>query len=313
MSEIKNVQIYPSKVRIIPNDRFSKILFNLTDNDFNYVIDNDNMKLVEMQHHKKFGEIVSPFNLSIDGEQFSLSEPIDQFDCALLSVCISEWLIGNKYTTPAIIYRGLSGKIDKGSEAEPSKDQLSAIFNSVNKLMRLQLTYNMTDACEKLNYNNGKPFTITSTLLPCYYIKDTTINGKDATIIYFDRQSPIFEIADAKNHQLLTYDAKLLDVPKQQNTKMNITIKNYVMIRVQEIKLHKMAPIITFADVFEKCRIASASRKKKLDARNTIIEFLEHLKTNGEISSFEITKKAAAFYSIRFTYSKKPLKLNVSN
>ena len=309
----KNVQIYPSKKRVVTNDKLSKVLFNLTDADYQYLVENqDTISFVEMKHHKKFGEIVSPLKIDIGGESFSISEPLNQFDSAVLSVCISEWLANNKISTPAIIFRGLTGKVGRG-DAEPSKDQLAAIFHSINKLMRLQLTYNMADICEKLNYNGGKPELLVSTLLPSHYIKASTINGKDATTIYFTAESPMLKIARLKNEQILTYDVSLLDVPNQQNTPMNITIKNYVMQRIQEIKLHRLTPIITFEDVFKKCRIDNAHSEIKRRARETIIAFMNHLKSQSEINNFELTKKGNTFYSVKFSYSKKSLKLAISN
>ena len=198
MSSNKNFQIIPSKIRVIPNDRVSKRLFNLTTADIQDWIEyNKTYSFIEMKNHKKFGEIGCPIKLSIDGEKFSISEPLTHFDSAVLSVCISEWAVDNKITTPAIILRGLTGKIGRG-DAEPSKDQLAAIFNSIDKLMRLQLSYDMTELCEKLKYNNGKPEKLVSTLLPCHYIKSSTVNGKDTTIIEFDRESPLYRIAKIK-------------------------------------------------------------------------------------------------------------------
>ena len=90
---------------------------------------------------------------------------------------------------------------------------------------------------------------------------------------------------------------------------MNIVVKNYVMQRIQEIKLHKMTPVITFDDIFQKCRLENSNRKKKLDARNAIMEFLEYLKSQSEIKNFELTKRGNSFYSIKFSYSKKVTRL----
>ena len=59
-----------------------------------------------------------------------------------------------------------------------------------------------------------------------------------------------------------------------------------------------------FADVFEKCKVADADNKKKLRTREFIISFMEHLKNQGEINSFEVTKKGNKFYSVKFTYSR---------
>ena len=179
--------------------------------------------------------------------------------------------------------------------------------------MRLQLTYNMADICEKLNYNGGKPELLVSTLLPSHYIKASTVNGNDATTIYFTAEPPLLKIAKLKNEQLLTYDATLLDVPNQQNTPMNIAVKNYVMQRIQEVKLHRLTPTVTFDDVFKKCRIDNAHGEIKRRARETIIAFMNHLKSQSEITNLEITKKGNSFYSVKFTYSKKPLKLAISN
>ena len=308
MFESENIQIYPSKVRITPNDRVAKKLFNLTDSDLqDWIEKHQKYDFIEMQNHKKFGKILSPIELSVEGENFTISEALDQFDCAVLSVCISEWKAGNRYTTPSIIYRGLTGKVGD-SDANPSKDQLAAIFNSIDKLMRLQLTYDMTDLCEKLKYNNGKPEKLVSVLLPCHYLKSSTVNGKDTTIISLDAESPLWRIAHIKNHQIITYDTNLLNVPNQQNTKMNITVKNYVMIRIQEIQLHKLQPVITFKDVFEKCRIEDKDNKIKQRAREIIIEFMNHLKSKSEIKDFEVTKKRNSFYSIKFSYTPKKAK-----
>ncbi len=304
-----NFQIFPSKLRIVTNDRLSKKIFELTQDDLHDWIENHKtMNFIEMFNHKKFGEITSPIKLSVDGENFSISEPLDQFDGAVLSVCNSEWIAKNPVTTPSIIYRGLTGKVGK-SDAEPSKDQLTAIFNSINKLMRLQLDYDLSDLCEKLKYNGGKPERLISTLLPCHYLKSSTINGKDTTVIYFDREPVLLTVAKIKNCQLLTYDALLLDVPKQNNTPMNIVVKNYVMQRIQEIKLHNLTPIITFDNIFQKCRLENISRDKKMDARNNTVKFLEYLKSQSEIKNFELTKRGNSFYSVKFSYSKKVTRL----
>ena len=58
--------------------------------------------------------------------------------------------------------------------------------------------------------------------------------------------------------------------------------------------------------LLKKCRIADKSNKAKLDARNSIEKFFEHLKSKGEINSFEWITKGNKIYSIKFFYDKKP-------
>lgn len=302
----KNFQVYPSKIRVVPSDRISKKLFNLTAADLtDWIEQQKTMKFIELAHHRKFGKIFSPIKLTVDDESFTISEPIDLYDLAVASVGISEQLAGNLITTPSIIYRGLTGKVNKGTDANPSKDQLNDIFTSVNKLMRLQMDYDLTNYCQVTGCNNGNSYRLISTLLPCHYIKETTVNGKDSSVIYFDNESPLYLSAKIKNNQLLSYDNSLYDVPHMQNTRIIIKVKFYVLNRIIEITLHRqMVPILTFHDIFDKCSLEDADRKTKLRIREIIVTFFEYLKTRGIIDFFELTKKGNAFYSIKFTYSK---------
>lgn len=298
---IKNVQIYPAKKRIEINDKMSKTLFKLPDDTYQKIIDEHKSQgVVEVKNHKKFGKVKSSFSLqNTDG--YSDKIPLDEFHRAVLSVCISNWLEGNYYITPAIIYRGLTGKVNKKSNSQPSSEQLAAIINSIDKLMFTEFDPKIADAFEQLKYANGDEAKIQkSALLPCYRAQ-VTINGQKSNVICFDRQSPLLNIAELKK-QLLTYDADLLDIPNQNNTVLNITLKNYVMRRVQEIKLHKLQPTITFNDVFKKCRIENAHGEVKRRARDYIQKFFAHLQEKGVIKSFEIIKKHNTYYSVKFTY-----------
>ena len=303
---MKNVQIYPSKMIRVPNDRISKIIFNLTEAEYRQIIERQApLHVTEMRKHKKFGEIVTPIKISLEEAEVSITEPLDQFDYAVLSVCISEWEYGNRYTTPAIIYRGLTGKIEKGVDAMPSVDQFAAITHSIKKLMRTQLDINFSDACEHLNYNDGVAKKILANVLPCKQV-DYTINGQNAVIIELLAESPLWTVAHLKNDQIISFETVLLDMPNQNNSPMLIAVKHYVIHRVMEIKAHakQMTPTITFADVFQKCRLENIDNKTKQRVRKFIKAFFEHLHKNKVINSFQITKKGTGFYAISFTFLK---------
>lgn len=296
----KNVQTYPSKTIFFPNDRFSKKIATLTDDDFQEMNTGESRNLVELNHHKKFGKILSPFRIFVDEQSsITLSEPVEQFDFAVLCVAISEYHIGNRFITPGIIYRALTGKVND-NDANPSKVQLASILHSVEKLMFLKTQINMSDYCQKLNCNDGKAFEVLSPLLPAKKISETTINGKESTIIELTSESPLWQIACLKS-QFMSFDAALLNVLNQNNSKMNIELKNYVLRRIVEVKKHRqLTPTITFDDLFSKCRLDNINRKKKLDARQTVLDFFQHLKSEKFIKDFEPVKHGNFFYSITF-------------
>lgn len=304
---MQNFQIYPSKRLFIPDDAFSKKLFTLTEKDYREAIEEQKiLEVTEKKKHKKYGDIITPYRMRVDGNNdFTLSEPLDQFHYALLCGYISEFYVGNPISTPSIIYRAITGKVGD-SDANPSKDQLADILTGTDKLMRTQLGINMTDYCEKLNRDKDKPCKIVSAILPCKRVTETTINGKEnKDTIYFDRESPLWEIATKiKNNQVLSCDAGLLDVRNMNNTRMNIAIKFCTLRRTLESIAHpkQMVPIITFNYVLETCRLANANRDKKCDARNIMIKLFEHFQAKNLVKAFQVNKNGARPYSISFSF-----------
>ena len=166
-----------------------------------------------------------------------------------------------------------------------------------------------TNVNSKLNYRgSSNPLGVKpSSILPCH-AAEVTINGKDTYVICFDRQSPIMETA-LERRQILTYDVTLLDIPGQNNSPMNITIKNYAMRRVLESIAHtQMHPVLTFDDLFETCRLENVDKKTKLRAREFLLSFFEHLQNKNVINSFCLNKKGTGFQSISFSSDKQKKK-----
>ena len=298
-----NIQLYPSKIRVELNDKATKILFNLTPERFNQMLQQMSKQgVIEKRNHKKHGKIRSTFQIFKENG-YTLLLALDEFDRAVLAVCISEWDAGNRYITIPMIQRGLTGKIGK-NKFKVYKDQENAIKQSIDKLMATQYDSDIVDAFEKLNYTdeNGVVEKITkSALLPCKRVEKFINGQKVDDIIYFYDESPLHKVAELKN-QILRYDVELLDIPNLRNTPLVIMLKNYTMRRVVECKQHKMTPTITLDDVFTKCRITDKSRKTKMDARSTIDKLFAHLQDKKFIRSYQWNKKHAKIYSISFTF-----------
>ena len=295
----ENVQIFPSKIRVVPNFKLAKIVCNLPTEHYNRAVNGEERGIIEKRNHKKHGEIITSYRLT-NADGYDGTDPLNEYDRAVLSICSSEFEDGKRDTTPAIIFRNLTGRVGKGSNAKPHLNQRDDILNSVMKLMNTLIWIDDSDTNEKLGYEPTSASGTCSAILPAYFVQKT-VNGQDATVIYFDRESPIMEIAKSRN-QIIRYDTALLDVPNVQNTYMNITIKNYLACRVTEIMLHHMTPTITFDNLFAKIRITDASRDTKMNARAVAKSFFEHLKSRGDIKSFNLVKKGNQFYSIIFAY-----------
>ena len=302
-----NAQIYPAKFRIETNDKASDTIFYLTPEQHAKMQAGSHRGICEKRNHKVnkkkvINQIVSPFRI-YTGDGIINTEPIDEYDRNVLAAFISNWQIGNRYLTPGIIHRFITGKVnDKSCSAYPTDAQREKIMHSVRKLMTTLYDTNMTEVCENLKYNDGKPLHIVAPLLSASYIEGT-INGQDATLIFVSSEPPTFTVAKLKK-QILTYPAALNDVPNINNTSLNTSIKNYEIRRIFEIIMHHMTPTLTFDDIFKKLHINDKSRKTKLDARQTIIAILEYFQSLGIIDSFQLIKKGNSFDKISFSYSK---------
>lgn len=293
----------PSRIRVEINDKLAKVIFKLNDEDSGELLEGETYQIIEKRNLKGQGEILTAFKI-LNKAGYQVLRPFTMFDRFVLAVCISEWLAGNRYTTVAIIYRALTGKIGR-SDAKPSVTQRKAIMESLEILMSRIVDYGAEEVCTVMGYNGGNPFYGKGALLPASYVDFSAVNGDDDTLIFFTTEPPLLKMAEAKK-QLVSYDARLLDIPGQQNTPMSIAAKNYTMLRIQEIILHRqLTPTITFVDVFKKLRIEKVNSEIKRRVREFMIALFEHLKKAGVVKSFEVIKHGNTFYAIKFPRPKK--------
>lgn len=300
-SNVTVVQIIPANKMVLPNDKFAKNLFNYSQDEYIIVLENGG-EVVEVKKFPKVGEIVSEYEIKLIND-YSNTLPLTMFDKVILTACISEWCKGNKVTTPSIIFRHITGN-DNSYNIKPSPEMEQAILDSVKKMMCTQVTYEMDSACKHLKYNNGQTFKVTAPILPCQYSTGIAVCGQETkNVIEFYKESPLLTIALAKNKQVLSFEKKLLNVPKQHNSVDSISVKHYVVQRVLEIIKHNLKPSITFDDIFKKCGLIDADKKKKFNVRTEIIELLTCMKNSGDIDSFTLKKEGNKYVSIEFYFS----------
>lgn len=292
--ELESIQILPPISRSEINDKIAHIAFNLSPDELSKTI-----SVIEKKKLKKVGKVKSSLSVQAPNS-YSHFAPLDEFDRAVLSVCISSWIVHQPYLTSSTIYRALTGKVDKGSDSKPSKDQLDAIIKSIDKLMCTVFDADVTKAFAQLGYGDDIKIK-KSPILPAQRFQ-AKVGGHIVDVIKLLAESPLLTIAKIKK-QIITYDCSILDVPLQQNTRLNITAKNYLIRRILECKgSKKLANIITFDDLFSKCRIKDKDNKIKQRVRDCIVKFFEHLKNKGIIQAFEVTKKRNSYHSIKFDF-----------
>ena len=302
--DILKIQLTPSTICVEPNDVFIKTVFNVCKSAYSHLLGGKFYNVQEKRKTHKKDAVFSKLAIR-NVEGYDNDTPLDEYDRAVLGIIISEYDIGNHYTTINIIHRALIGKVGV-QNAVLRKNQKTAIINSVIKLMSTVIDFSgVNDSLKEMKYTDkdgNQLYFRVSNLLSADII-DAKINGQVMEgVIFFKHNSPLFLIADAKD-QVIRYPHELLNVPKQNNTPLVISLKKYVMRRICEIKLHKqLAHIITFDDVFKKCKLTGTDKHKQLDARNAIIKFLEHLKAKKFITDFQVQKHVNSIHSVGFSF-----------
>ena len=302
LNALKAVQFTPSHECIEPNDSLIKKIFALDDAAFSKALRGKKFAVKGKSKTQKKPAVFSKATIS-NVLGYENESPLDEFDRAVLGVIISECLFGNTVMTTNTIYRALIGKVGQADAGiYPKKNQEAAIINSILKLMSklVNLKY-LAETMKELKYTDkdGNEFVFEWTLLLPVSVGYAKVNGQESSVIFFKGNSPLFDIADAKN-QVIRYPHELLNVPNQNNTPLVISLKKYVMRRICEIKLHKqLKPTITFEDVFTKCRVDNTTNREIIRRyREYILRFFEHLKEQNFITNFEVVKRGNSINQI---------------
>ena len=308
MDTLQNFQLRPSKTRIEVNDKTSKVVFSRSEFIAQRTNNNLPCAIIEKKKHKKHGTVMTPITLCSN-----CTSPLTEFDRAVLNICVAEWKAGNKYTTVNIIFRALVGKVGEIG-AVPTSAMKQKIVASILKLMGSILTLDISESYQVLKYANGDELKyIKSAILPCCFVQ-AKINGQIVDAVFFDREPPLFTVSNLKD-QIVRYDASLIDIPNMKSTVTNISLINYVMRRIVEIKTHRqLAPTITFNDIYKKCGIDNANKKVKFYARDTVIRLFQNLVDKQFIDSFEIVKSKSGnkIHAISFKFTP-PAESNITN
>lgn len=292
------VQARPKRI-MTPNDKLTRTLFNLPENEFVDMILNGVGNSVTENPKNRNSKVKTKFWIENVGT-CEISEPLNEFDRAVFDVCASTQLAGFDGVTVDTVCRVMTG--GKSHNTKISFPQRSAVLASVERMMSIRITVDFSQACAKMKRYCGAGKKLVSTILPCKYVDGVTVCGQpNRAVIYFLDESALVTIARVKQ-QLLTYDAELLDVPNQNNTPLVTKLKSCLVRRVHEIKAHEMTPTITFADVFKKSGLDKPTRWQRQDARKTIVAVLEHLKAHGVIRNFELEKVSGTYRAVKFTY-----------
>lgn len=279
---------------VVPCDKLSNHMFNLQPDEFADIIEyRGECRCVET--NKKGKKIVTPYWLELV-EYVDLS-PLNSFHREVLFTAVSAYEQGFRVITFSTTLHNLTS----GNQTRLRRDQYEAIRGAFDKLGFTKIEIDLAPlfkAMPKYKTNYKGEARLVGTLLPCRYF-DAEINGQKTLAIELLGESPLMTVAKLKK-QVLSYDAEPLNVVGQNNTPTVITVKNWLLRRINLIERGLNSSIL-FETLYQNCGLADADRFKKRNARKEIETILNSFKADGVIKNFKFERKGRAYHSIKIT------------
>lgn len=275
------IQNRMTKLRV-PCDKMSRLPFTFTAEEFIDIVTN-NRELGCLEDDKK---TVTPYWLAQCTEYTNL-KPLDAFHREVFFVLISAYEQGYRNVSFSMAIDVMTG--DKKSRVH--KEQFEAIESAVRTLQNTSITVDLSALFKAMpNYRKNYKGSahLTGYLLPCHIV-DAELNGQRTIVIELIAESPLMTVAKIKK-QFFTYDIAPLKIPNQNNTRLGLTVKNWLLRRVMLSKKRGLSKKILFDSFYENCGLEKASRSTKQNARKFLFDTLDAFKAEGTIDGYDVER-----------------------
>ena len=289
----------------LPVDKLSCCLWNYTDAEFADIV-NNRRQCGCIEDLVKGKEIVTPYFLSLVEPYVDLS-PLTPFHREVLFHAINLFASGYNLITISMTLDSMTGGVENRN-LKRNTARFEAIKSAIDKLAHTAITVDLkpllTNFPKYRRRHTRDKFQLTDVLLPCRYL-DAQVNGQKTLAIELRGESPLVYIAGLKN-QFLRYNTEPLAIAGQKNTVQTITIKNFLLRRIELMKKRRLARSIVFTTLYKECGLADASDSVKQNARKEVTETLEAFKAAGVIKDFAFERKAGKYRAIKITLEQSP-------
>lgn len=283
---------------VYPNDSLGKNFPQLQNDWKNNIEQEQEWEIPEKERGQQVATIQLAVRIVNEADDFLrekiLNNSFDVFDRQVLAACIAEQLFGNKITTVNAVWKNMSGET-----REPKPEMRSKILWSVEKMSLIRFRISLKEAFEKLQSLRKRKLHCTSKLeyvgylLPCEIAPAVINNVNVVDAIKFLEETPLlYEYASWKK-QAYTIPSNLLPSPSVRNTELGMTLKSYILLRINEMKRsgNSNASSILLNSIIQYCNGNPEDRKLRKRVRDNTHSYLLELKDKQEIIDFSLVNE----------------------
>lgn len=235
-------------------------------------------------------QIRTKVSFSYEGIDIQAKKDFTLFDQEVHDAIVTLYLAENKFISPAMVYRAMTGK--KNSESVHAS-KLKKIEESIDKCMFSKLSIDASEAAALYGYDEA---VYSGALLAAE--KVSVVMGGHRIIAYKVMAEPLLYRYAKSCKQITAVDIKLLDTPVTK-TDDTIVLQGYLLRRIEMMKTDKRNDrIILYDNIYE---IVNISKNQKVQAKRTreyVKDILTYWVEEGYIRKYEIIMKRNSFYGI---------------
>lgn len=251
---------------------------------------------------KNENHVYTVLSLNYEGDDISLSKPINSYDESVHNAVATLWAAGNRTITPAQVAKVLTGK-DK-----PGTGSINDAATSMDKQRRTLVTIDFSAELRgKTGELDGEKFTAEQCVQETYMLDATktrirTTRGNEVAG-YTINSAPIFYLHDEITGQITSYPQRLLKATAKavSSTKTNITMRDYLIIRISRMKNPHTttARNIVYDTIFEHIGRGDASPKDRRRMIESARSILDALKAEGFITGWSEYTEGGSSHRIK--------------
>ena len=302
----------------LPNDKLAKKLFTLDDEIFQILSGGEPVKIVEIQKPL----VKSELRVEVERIADILQIPPDGFDKSVFLAVTAIQELGIEFVIPEMVYQILGG-----NKKDLSEDMRNEIIDSIRRLSKINVLFDMSALAKKIGYDNGdgKGAEFEGHLLPVERASKI-IDGREMTVYKFLEKNVLLRVAQRKG-QLLTINSIFFSTPKLKlsaGSDGTVSLKTFIINRVKEIigshvstskRVTRLEPTITFASIYKALRLDDPPKRKRQQIRSNCEKILNHLREIGEIDDWNFRREKSEHgtpevtaIEIKFTTKKQQLR-----
>lgn len=282
----------PAELVIVP--KVPEQAVKTKDNVSNFITQNmldAGEQLIELEKKGRIKQqIRTKVSFSYEGIDILAKKEFNLFDQEVHDAVVSLYLAENKFISPAMVYRAMTGKTNSESI---TATKLKKVEDSIDKCMFSKLSIDASEGAALYGYDQA---IYSGPLLSAE--KVSVSMGGNRIIAYRVNVEPLLYRYAKACKQISAVDIKLLDTPirKEDDT---IVLQGYLLRRIESIKSDKKIDRnILFDDIYEVLGVDKSQRVKVQRIREYIKEILEYWVEKDYIGRFEFVMQGRTFYGI---------------